>query len=140
MIPINYMAVILAAIVQMALGALWYGPLFGKPWLSAVGFTDEHIKAVKAKGMGGSYTLMAVGALVMSWVLATFIGSAEAHYGIWSAGFGAHIAVLLWLGFVAPVTLGSVLWEGRSWKLWFLNAGYYFVGICIMGAILGGWH
>lgn len=44
-----------------------------------------------------------------------------------------------WLGFVAPVTLGAVLWEGKHWKLWFLNNGYYLVTLLLMGAVLALW-
>ena len=45
-----------------------------------------------------------------------------------------------WLGFVAPVTLGSVLWEGKSPKLWVLNNGYYLVSLIVMGVILALWQ
>ncbi|MBI3341870.1 DUF1761 domain-containing protein, partial [Candidatus Curtissbacteria bacterium] len=34
---INYMAVVAAAVVNMVLGFLWYGPLFGKPWMKMMG-------------------------------------------------------------------------------------------------------
>ena len=44
-----------------------------------------------------------------------------------------------WLGFVMPVTLGIVLWEGKSWKLFGINAGYYLVSLPIMGVILAMW-
>jgi Protein of unknown function (DUF1761) len=140
MVEINYLAVIVAAAVQIALGALWYGPFFGKTWTKLMGFSEEHMKAAKAKGMGGSYGFMALGALLMSWVLSIFINSAEAHYGVWSAGFGIHVALYPWFGFVLPLTLTPILWEGKSWKLWFIGISYYFVGLCIMGAILGAWH
>lgn len=140
MISVNYLAILVAAIIQVAIGSLWYGPLFGKPWMKLIGMTDQHMQDAKAKGMGGSYAMMAVGALVMNWVLATFITSAEAHYQLWTASYGIHIALLLWLGFILPITMGSMLWEGKSWKLWFLNAGYYLVTLCITGALLGVWH
>ena len=31
-VEINYLAVLVAAIASMALGFLWYGPLFGNQW------------------------------------------------------------------------------------------------------------
>jgi hypothetical protein len=90
--------------------------------------------------MGMSYTIMAIGSLLMGWVVAIFVTSGEAHYGVWTASFGIHIALYLWIGIVAPISVGTVLWEGKSWKLWVLNAGYYLVGLCLMGAILAVWH
>ena len=41
-----------------------------------------------------------------------------------------------WLGLIAPVTLSPMLWEGKSWKLWFINSGYYFVSLPVTGVIL----
>ena len=38
---INYLAVIVAAIVGFSIGSLWYGPLFGKTWNREVGFREE---------------------------------------------------------------------------------------------------
>lgn len=45
-----------------------------------------------------------------------------------------------WLGFVAPVTLGGVLWEGKPWKLWGLNNGYQLLSLLVMGVILALWR
>lgn len=140
MVSINYLAVVVVAIINMVLGWLWYGPLFGQMWTKMMGFSKEHIDAARAKGMGGSYAIMAIGSLLMSWVLATFIGSAEAHYEIWTASYGVHIALYLWLGLIVPATISSVAFEGKSWKLWFLNVGYYLVALCIMGGILAVWR
>lgn len=42
-----------------------------------------------------------------------------------------------WLGFIAPVTLGVVLWEGKPWKLWVLHNAYYLLALLVMGVILG---
>jgi hypothetical protein len=52
---------------------------------------------------------------------------------------GLQAAFWNWLGFVAPVTIGSVLWESRPWKFWFITAGYYLVVLLINGAILAAW-
>lgn len=44
-----------------------------------------------------------------------------------------------WLGFVAPTTVGMVLWEGKPWKLWIITAGFYLLSLLLMGVILGAW-
>jgi hypothetical protein len=139
MVPINYWAVLVAAIAQMILGYLWYGPLFGKPWMAMMGFDPQKIKHAQAKGMGKSYMFMAIGSLIMSWILAHAIIFASAYLVFYGFTAGITIGFLNWIGFIAPVTLGSVLWEGKPWKLWVLNAGYYLVGLCLMGAILAVW-
>lgn len=139
MVPINYFAVVVSAVASMIIGFLWYGPLFGKPWLKLMAFTPEKMEEAKAKGMSKTYALMALGSLVMSFVLAhalIFGSSYLKMYGI-SAAF--QVAFWNWLGFIAPVTLSSVLWEGKPWKLWLLNNGYYVVSLFVMAMILAYW-
>lgn len=39
MVPVNYLAILVAAVLSMVLGFLWYGPLFGKEWTKLMGVT-----------------------------------------------------------------------------------------------------
>ncbi len=137
--PLNYWAIILVAVINMVIGFLWYGPVLGKVWMKEMGFTKESMDAQKAKGMTTSYVLMLVGALVMAYVLAVGVLFGVAYTKTGGAMGGLTAGFWYWLGFVAPVTMGSVLWEGKSWKLWALNAGYYLVVMLVGGAILGAW-
>jgi hypothetical protein len=138
-VVINYWAVIGATIVAFVLGGVWFGPLFGKQWMRLVGITHEQMEAAKEKGVKGmwrSYALMAVGTLVMAYVLAHVIAYAAVFSGSSGADAGIAAGVSVWVGFVAPVMLGTVLWEGRPWKYWFITGGYYLVSLIVMGIIL----
>ena len=42
---VNWLAVIVGTVVSMALGTLWYGPLFGKTWLRLIGKSPEEIES-----------------------------------------------------------------------------------------------
>ena len=139
MIPINYWAVLVGGVVNMILGGLWYGPFFGKPWMKMMGITPADVEAGKKKGMAKSYSLMFIGSLLMSWALAHGIFFAGTYLSLFTANVGIVVGFLSWLGFVAPVTISSVLWENKPWRLWILNASYYLVGLCLMGAIIGAW-
>jgi hypothetical protein len=57
-----------------------------------------------------------------------------------TAGRGAAIGVLLWIGFVGPIAYTTFLYEGRSIVLYGLDYLYPLVGLCMMGAILGLWN
>jgi hypothetical protein len=138
-VPINYWAVLVAAIAQFVLGWLWYGPLFGKPWMKMMGISQASMTAGQKKGMGWRMALMFVGSLLMAYVLAHAIIFAGEYTATSGSSAGLMAAFWNWLGFFAPVLLGSVLWENKSWKLWALNAGYYLVGLCIMALILANW-
>jgi hypothetical protein len=139
MVPVNYWAVLVSAIVMMVLGYLWYGPLFGKQWIALMGWSEAEMKQRMAEGAGKSYAIMAVGALLMAYVLAHAIIFASTYLHVSGVAAGLEGGFANWIGFIAPVMVGAVLWEGKSWKLWCINAGYYLVGVLIMGAILALW-
>src|SRR3989344_5839748 len=137
-VPINYLAVLVSAIAAIVLGALWYGPLFGKAWMKEVGLTtDDMMKAKsdpKAKSaMMRSYTLMAIASFVMAYVMAHSLVFASYNLDASGSGAGLMGAFWNWLGVIAPVTLAPVLWENRSFKYWLITGGYYLVSLAIMG-------
>jgi hypothetical protein len=138
-VPINYMAVLASTVASIVLGFLWYGPLFGKPWMKLMGLTDERLNAAKSKGMTKNYVIMIAGSFLTAYVLAHAIVFGIAYTHIGGAAGGMMGAFYYWLGFVAPVLSGAQLWEGKPWKLFLIQGGYYFVSLLIQGAILGSW-
>src|SRR3989338_3101979 len=103
-ITINYLAVITAAVVNMAIGFLWYGPAFGKTWVKLMGFTPEKLEEMKKKGMTMSLIMMFIASLVMAYVLAYFLAALNI-----ADAYGAVIlAFWVWLGFVATVIISPV--------------------------------
>jgi hypothetical protein len=137
---VNYLAVLLAAVTNMVLGYVWFGPLFGKTWMHLMGMTREKMDTQKAKtAMWRGYSLAFVGSVVMAYVLSHFLTFAIFYTDATGVPAGLMVGFWSWLGFVAPVTLSSVLWEGKPWKLWFLLNGYYLVSALIMGCILALW-
>lgn len=139
-IPINYLAILAAAIANMALGFLWFGPLFGKKWLALSGRSAESLDSEKSKGMAMTYVVQIVGALLMSYVLAHAIVFGTAYTGTVGIVGGLTAAFWYWLGFVAPVTVGDVLWNGRSWTFWSITAGYYLAAMLLMATTLSLWQ
>lgn len=136
-VPINYLAILVVAIINMVLGFLWYGALFGKTWMALMGATPEQMEAGKAKMKSEGWKYY--GVLLMAYVLWHSITFAASYLDITGISAGLMAGVWSWLGFVVPVTLSSVLWEGKSWKLWLLNNGYYLVALLVMGSILAAW-
>ena len=62
MVHVNYIAVVVAAVANYVLAAIWYGAIFGKLWQRLTGITDMKVGP-------GSYVLVFIGSLVMSYVL-----------------------------------------------------------------------
>jgi hypothetical protein len=140
-VVINYWAVLLAAVAAIVLGSLWFGPLFGKQWMRVIGVAmpGEITRSMKRQ-MAQSYTLVAIGALVMAFVMAHVLYYAAEVFDAEGAIAGITAAIWMWLGFVATPLLGSVLWENRPWKYWLIVAGYWLVALCAMGAVLAVWE
>ncbi|MDO8495637.1 MAG: DUF1761 domain-containing protein [bacterium] len=135
-ISINYVAVLVAGVINMVIGALWYSPvLFGNKWMKLMGWNKESV-AGKKKGMGARYFANFVAALLMAYVIAHLVYLIDAL--TWQEG--VQLGFWTWLGFVATVSLGTVLWEGKPKALYFLNIAYYFVTFLVMGAILAVWR
>lgn len=134
---VNYGAVVVCAIINMALGFIWYGPLFCKPWAKLMGFdmNDKHkMKEMQKKAMP-AYIASFIGSLVMAYILTRFI----AYAGVKTAVDGAAMGFWAWLGFVAPPTLAGNMFGGKKIQLWFIDAGYYLVSLLIFGAVLASW-
>ncbi len=126
---------------MFAVGGLWYGPLFGKVWSELMGWgpmTPEKMAEMQKKARP-AYAVTFVGALITSFVLAHAIVFAGSYLNITGISAGLQGAFWNWLGFIVPATIGIVLWDGKPWKLWFINAGYYLTSLIIAGIILALW-
>jgi hypothetical protein len=130
---INYWAVLAAAVVNMAVGALWYSPMmFANNWMKLIGKKKEELSG----NANQSLALMFVGALVMAYVMAHFVGYAQADTML----EGVVTAFWAWLGFVATTQVSEVLFERRPFNLFMINAGYYLVAMLLMGWVLAIWQ
>ena len=141
MVPVNYLAVLVSAVVFMVLGFLWYGPLFGKEWSKLMGWgemTPEKMAEMQ-KAARPAYAISFVGALIMCFVLSHALIFASTYLNESGVAAGLMTGFWNWLGFIAPATIGTVLWDKKPWKLWFINSGYYLVGLLIAGVILALW-
>lgn len=136
---INFAAVLAATAASIALGFVWYGPLFGKPWMAIMGFTKDSMEKAKAKGMGKTYALMTLGSFLMAYVLAHSIEFASVYTKTYGVSAGLMAGFWNWLGFVAPVQAGEQLWGGKPWKLFLINAGYQLSALLLIGVVIAAW-
>ncbi|GGD17236.1 DUF1761 domain-containing protein [Hyunsoonleella pacifica] len=154
----NFIAILVAALVPMILGFLWYGPmLFQNAWMKASGMTEEKIQSGNMPVIFGVSLLLAI-------ILAFFTQFLVIHemgvYGMtegqlegetvqaflaeWagkyrSFGHGAIHGAMAGLMFVFPLLAIINLFERKPFKLTLINAGYWVVVLAIMGSIISGW-
>jgi hypothetical protein len=128
----NFVALVVCAVFLWLLGALWYSPvLFAKPWVAIVGRPSGE----KPKGLVTGMVSSLIGDFILAFVMAHFI--------IWSGGttfgWGALIGFVCWLGFMVAPLFPQHIYEGRPRTYFFINAGYWLLGMVVTGGILAVW-
>jgi hypothetical protein len=130
---INYLAVLIAAVVSWLAGAVWYMAL-AKPWLAAIGVTPEEMHE-RRKGPGAflSFVYAFLANVIIAWVLGGLLG----HLGQVTLRNGALSGLFCWGGFVFPTMLVNNRFAMRSPKLLLIDGGYWLVVLVLSGAIIG---
>ncbi len=138
MYSINFWPILVSSIIAFGIGAIWYSPiLFGKEWMALMKITDADVSGMKAAGtMWKSYLVQFIVTIVSFCVLAFAISLT----GIGSAGDGAVIGFLAWLGFIVPKGIGDILWKKSTLKLFFIDNVNSLITMLIAGSIIGAWR
>lgn len=136
-IVVNYLAVIVAGIVSMALGFAWYSPaILGKQWMKEKGYTSDVLKKEQAS-MGKLYALSFVLGLVTAYVLSHVMTMSSAFFGYPMVQTGLTSAFWMWLGFMMPVQATGTIFGNKNWKLFGIDTGYQLLSLLAMGVVLG---
>lgn len=136
---INYYAIITGAVLSMILGAIWYGPLFGKKWMEVVG-ADEHDlearKEMQRKAMplyGIQFVLVLFQVLVLAHLIADTTTVTGLVRSLW-----------VYAAFVVPTLAGASMWTAESgkqkWSRFLIQAGYQLLLFVVFGLLLQYWQ
>jgi hypothetical protein len=158
----NFIAVLVAATSTLVVGAVWYSPmLFANIWMKESGLTEEELKKGNMLKIFGLTFLFSVMIAMIMQVLSIhqfgalgmiggpdYIETAKPSYAAFMADYGTafrtfkHGALhgfMSGLFFALPLIAINGLFEHKSWKYIFINAGYWTISMTIMGAIVCGW-
>jgi hypothetical protein len=164
---INFLAVLVAALVPMAIGFIWYNPkVLGNAWMKAAGITEEKMK-------GANMAVIFGVSFILSFLLAFFMQSLVIHQfhiasvfydyrdqikdaatpegslfkqvmdlvgsGHRTFGHGMLHGVMGGLFLAMPVLTTNALFERKGFKYIAINCGYWIICMGIMGGIVSGW-
>jgi len=132
---LNYLAILIAAIVAWVAGAAWYMSL-GKVWTAAQGLTPDELHEHRAKpGAYLPFIFCFVAELVMAWVLAGLM----AHLGAGQVNLlnGVVSGAFCWLGFVITTIAVGNTFAMRNVRLIWIDGGHWLIVLMLMGAIIG---
>jgi hypothetical protein len=135
MIPaINWLAVVLATISSMVVGAVFYArKVFGDRWMRLAKIDPETI--------GKNAVLPLVITLIVSFITAAVLaGAAAIAQEFYGGNFllnAVITAVIMWSGFTAARLITHDLFERRPGSLTVLNLAHELITVLVMALIIG---
>ena len=129
-------AILIAGIVNLALGFLWYSPyLFQKRWLAAMGQNQGDIQAPPIQYFT-NLILTFLSALVLGFFL--LIASIDFSNGFQLNGLidGLIISILVWAGFVLTTNYSSVIFEKIPINAYIIYCSYQLVAFILLGILI----
>jgi hypothetical protein len=135
-VHINFLAVVVAAVVAFLIGGLWYSPLlFAKLWVNAHGYSEEQVKDMQ-KGAGKAYAVTLVCDFLIALAIAVLAGYIHLEHCVQ----GLKLGLLVWAGFAMPLGLTANMFSGKRITVFYIDTAYQLVYLVIMGAIIAVWH
>jgi len=133
-IKLNWVAILVAAIVSFLFEALWYS-VFMNEWLTGIGRTREWLTSATGVTPALQYAVAILCSIVTAAVLSIIIQAS----GEYSARRGILCAVLIWVGFLATSWAKEYIFEVRSLQIYAVNTGYLLIDLILIGIIVGAW-
>ena len=129
----NWTAVLAFTVLGFVLGGLWYGPLFGRAWMAAVGKTEAELAGGgMARPMTISFVTAGISALVLA-LLARGLGAE-------TLGDGALLGLATGAGLIATGMGSDMAFRGDPLALWLIQSGYRVAYCVVMAAVLTVWR
>ena len=127
---INYLAVVVAAVVVFVFAAVYYSVMAG---------AGKELGAAWAQGQRPDVRLIAV-ELAKSLVIALVVAVLVARIGIADAAGAIVLGLALWVAFPLMLLLGSVTRENVPWQLAAIHAGDWIVKLVVISVIAAIWR
>lgn len=163
----NLIAVLVAALVPMVMGFIWYNPkVMGAAWMREAAVTEEKIKnANMALIFGLAFVFSFLLAFSMQFLVIhqMHVWSMLAHHDAEMKDPNSEVGMLfkhlmdtygnefrtfkhgMLHGFmtallvVLPVVATNAMFERKSWKYIWINWGYWAISFMFMGGIVSAW-
>lgn len=134
---LNWLAVIVGALIYFALGALWYSPmLFARPWQRAIGWDPER---TPPQMQVATYLVPLVAYLVM----AIAVGMIAAATGTDELGEGVILGLVVGVGLSLTHSLVSTTFDPnlkQPWTWFLITGAYNVVGLMVVAILVAVWR
>lgn len=129
---VNVWAVIVCTIINVILGMVWYSPkVLGTLWAKENGFDLGQLKP--------SFWHY-IGAIIVAFILCFVLDMMIRTFGVVGVGNGIALGFFIWLGFIATTHFSGVIWAGKPFIVYFIDAGFMLLNLIIISAIMVAWQ
>lgn len=119
--------VLAGAAAFFAVGALWYGVIFAKPWQRAAGLSNTQLKS---GNMGVIFALTFAFEVLIAMVLWHLVARTDPP---------PHVVMMMAVGFGVGVMIPAIginyLYLRKPLALFLIDAGHFLVGMAAMGGV-----
>lgn len=119
--------VLAGAAAFFAVGALWYGVIFAKPWQRAAGLSNTQ---VKAGNMAAIFGLTFAFEILIAMVLWHLIARTDPL---------PYVVMMMAVGFAVGVMIPAIginyLHQRKPLALFLIDAGHFLIGMAAMGGV-----
>jgi hypothetical protein len=133
---LNWLAVVVGALVYFALGALWYSPmLFSRAWQRSIGWDETRTPPQRS-------AMTYVAPLVAYLVMAIAVGLLAAATGTDELVEGVVLGLVLGVGLSLAHTFVDASFspeKPRPWTWFAINGTYHALGLVILAVIIALW-
>ncbi len=132
---LNYLAVIVAAIVYFIIGFFWYSPmLLGNIWAKEVDIKRSG-SAMPVMPMIGQFIAAVIYAAGVA-IIVSLLGSVGSKMGFMT---GIKAALITIVFFILPANSSTWFFKGKP-VLFFIEWGYQSIGALVIGIIMSIWR
>ncbi|NNE30694.1 MAG: DUF1761 domain-containing protein [Saprospiraceae bacterium] len=133
---VNWLSVVLATLIPMIIGFIYYNPkVIGTAWMNSLGITEEDIKNNQGN-MAVTFGVSLVMSFFLTFFLINFNNSPGQEGEFDTFGHGAFHGFFLAVVVALPVLITNGLFEMKNWKNLIINAVYWIIAMALMGGIL----
>lgn len=132
MLGVQYGAILVASLVAMGIGWVWYMPaVFGRTWMRLRGVKMQGdmkmpVSDLFVEFLSTLITIFVVNVLVIA-------------FGAFNVRGAIQLAILVWLGFYVTALMSEVLWEKKPFGVFLISAGQRLVTLIVATLILALW-
>jgi hypothetical protein len=128
----NWLAILCAGVAYWVLGYVWYSLLFGKAWAAE----QARHRGERPPPSGGEMAGKMMGTFICNLLASGAMAYVLYKAQIYDMNHALRLGVAAGIGFSGTAITMAYIWEGKSTKIWFIDAGFNFVGCLLLAVII----